>query len=275
MLSYLRQLLAQLYRMRNDSLNLVMWRDSDPDHPTSYRFTPIVLLLFWLFTIGAGSFLVGIVFYVTPMGERIFNREDEALRGEIIALGQRILAIQDSLDNRDAQLDNIKQILYDGRDTTFQVPRPALFSDSIPVVETRPTVYRPAAAESPAAIRFPIRYPMRGPLTQRFRPEAGHFGVDISGTAGDPFYAVADGAVISTEWTLQYGFVIKVQHAEGYISIYKHTDRPLRNEGELVRQGDLLGFISNSGIISTGPHLHIELWKDGTPLDPEFYFTQR
>jgi hypothetical protein len=275
MLSYLQQLLAELYRSRNDSLNLVLWRDSDPDHPSSYRFTPIVLLLFWLLTILGGSFLLGIVLYVTPIGERVFNREDEALRAEVVTLGQRILSIQDSLDNRDAQLDNIKQILYDGQDTLFNVNRPIAVPDTAPVVDRPTAVYQRTGGLSQAAIRFPIRFPIRGMLTQRFRPEAGHFGVDLSATTGDPFYVVADGAVISAEWTLMYGFVIKVQHAEGYLSIYKHTDRPLRNEGELVRQGDLLGFISNTGILSSGPHLHIELWKDGVPLDPEFYFTKR
>jgi len=275
MLSYLQQLLAELYRSRNDSLNLVLWRDSDPDHPSSYRFTPIVLLLFWLLTILGGSLLLGLVLYVTPIGERVFNREDDALRAQVISLGQRILSIQDSLDNRDAQLDNIKQILYDGQDTLFKVSRPIAVPDSAPLVDRRATVYQPMGGFSQAAIRFPIRFPNRGTLTQRFRPEAGHFGVDLSATTGDPFFVVADGAVISAEWTLMFGFVIKVQHAEGYISIYKHTDRPLRNEGELVRQGDLLGFISNTGILSSGPHLHLELWKDGVPLDPEFYFTQR
>ena len=275
MLSYLQQLLAELYRSRNDSLNLVLWRDSDPDHPSSYRFTPIVLLLFWLLTILGGSFLLGLVLYVTPIGERVFNRGDEVLRAQVVTLGQRVLSIQDSLDNRDAQLDNIKQILYDGQDTLFNVARPIAIPDSSPVVDRRATVYQPMGAVSQAAIRFPIRFPIRGTLTQRFRPEAGHFGVYLSVTTGDPFYVVADGAVISAEWTLMYGFVIKVQHAEGYISIYKHTDRPLRNEGELVRQGDLIGFISNTGILSSGPHLHLELWKDGVPLDPEFYFTQR
>lgn len=273
MLSYLRHLIGLLYRLRNDNLNLVIWRDSDPDHPSSYRFTPIVLILFWLLTIAGGTFLTGVVFYVTPLGDRIFNREDETLRAEIVALGQRVLAIQDSLDNRDAQLDNIKEILYEGRDTTFQVGRPASLSDTSTTFV--PTVYRPSASGSGSAIRFPIRYPLRGTLTQRFRPEANHFGVDIAATTGDPIYAVADGAVFSSEWTIQYGFVVKIQHADGYITVFKHVDRPIRSEGEVVRQGDLIGFVSNSGIMTTGPHLHIELWKDGTPLDPEFYFTQR
>ena len=95
MLSYLQQLLAELYRSRNDSLNLVLWRDSDPDHPSSYRFTPIVLLLFWLLTILGCSFLLGLVLYVTPIGERVFNRGDEVLRAQVVTMGQRVLSIQD------------------------------------------------------------------------------------------------------------------------------------------------------------------------------------
>ncbi len=257
-------------------MNLVIWRDSDPDHPSSFRFAPFLLILFWLLTIAVGTFIVGVFLYVTPIGDQIFNREDEHLRAELVALSQRVLAIQDSLDTRDAQLDNIKQILYDGSDTTFVINRVILFDeDSLPAtIEVTPTVYRPMGNIN-TTLAFPLRFPVKGTLSQSFKPQSGHFGIDLSATTGDPIYASADGAIISSEWTLNFGYVIKIQHADGYLSVLKHADRPVYSEGKIVRKGDLLGFISNTGIISTGPHLHIELWKDGVPLDPEFYFTQR
>ncbi len=272
----LKHLLKLLYQFRHDNLNLVLWRDSDPDHPSSYRFAPIILLVFWLFTLAGGTFFLGLVLYITPLGDRIFNREDQAIREEIIALGRKVMAIQDSLDMRDAQLDNIKQILYEGKDTTFVISRAeGIGADTLPRMTQVATAPARAKTMASTTLSFPLRFPTRGTISQGFKPDQRHFGIDISSTTGESVYASADGVIISQEWTMNYGFVITLQHADGYISILKHADRPLKTEGAVVRKGDLIGFIANTGIISTGPHLHVELWKDGVPLDPEFYYTKR
>ncbi len=272
----IKHLLKLLYQFRHDNVNLVLWRDSDPDHPSSYSFAPIIILVLWLFTLAGGSFAIGFILYITPLGDRIFNREDEELRTEILALGQRVMAIQDSLDMRDAQLDNIKQVLYDGTDTTFVINR---VTGIVPDTQTVPvavaTVSKPARTVISRSLSFPLRLPLRGRQTRGFEPDQGHFGVDVSSTSGESVYASADGAVLSSEWTLNYGYVVKIQHAEGYVSVLKHMERPPKPEGSVVRRGDLMGFVSNSGIISTGPHVHVELWKDGVPLNPDLYFTQR
>jgi len=126
-----------------------------------------------------------------------------------------------------------------------------------------------------SSMSFPLRLPLRGRQTRGFEPDQGHFGVDVSTNRGESVYASADGAILSSEWTMNYGYVVNIQHAEGYVSVLKHMDRPLKTEGSVVRRGDLIGFVSNTGIISSGPHLHIELWKDGVPLNPDLYFTQR
>lgn len=267
----LKHLLKLLYQFRHDNVNLVLWRDSDPDHPTSYSFAPIIFMVLWGLTLVGVSFVIGFVLYITPLGDRIFNREDEGLRAEIVAMGQRVMAIQDSLDMRDAQLDNIKQVLYEGRDTTFLINRPSVISAES---QSAPAA-RPARSVVANSMSFPLRLPLRGRQTKGFEPDRGHFGVDVSTTRGESVYASADGAILSSEWTLNYGYVVKIQHADGYISVLKHMDRPLKTEGSVVRRGDLIGFVSNSGIISTGPHLHVELWKDGVPLNPDLYFTQR
>lgn len=273
----LKHLLKLLYQFRHDNVNLVLWRDSDPDHPSSYSFAPIIFLVLWLFTLVGGSFVIGFVLYITPLGDRIFNREDEGLRAEIVAMGQRVMAIQDSLDMRDAQLDNIKQVLYEGRDTTFVINRPVGMVTDTQTVQAavKTPAARPARSVATPSMSFPLRLPLRGRQTRGFEPDQGHFGVDVSTTSGESVYASADGAILSSEWTLNYGYVVKIQHADGYISVLKHMDRPLKTEGSVVRRGDLIGFVSNSGIISTGPHLHVELWKDGVPLNPDHYFTQR
>jgi murein DD-endopeptidase MepM/ murein hydrolase activator NlpD len=275
----LKQLLKLLYQFRHDNVNLVLWRDSDPDHPSSYSFAPIIFIVLWGLTLVGVSFVIGFILYITPLGDRIFNREDEGMRAEIVALGQRVMAIQDSLDMRDAQLDNIKQVLYEGTDTTFMIQRASgavadTQSAEVAVV-TAPAQARPTRSIATSNMSFPLRLPLRGRQTRGFEPDQGHFGVDLSTNRGESVYASADGAILSSEWTMNYGFVVKIQHADGYVSVLKHMDRPLKTEGSVVRRGDLIGFVSNTGIISSGPHLHVELWKDGVPLNPDLYFTQR
>ncbi len=278
MLGLFRSLLGFLIQLRHDSLNFVVWRDSDPDHPKSFRFTPIWFVALYLITLGFGVGVIGTILYVTPLGDRIYNREDEAIREEIVALGGRLLALQDTIDMRDAQLDNIKQVLYDASDTTIVLPSALEKVPSIPVGAAEPVPASPAQGgvrTETSALTFPIRYPVDGVLSRPYEPANGHFGVDLSAPVGTPFYAVADGVLMSAEFTLAYGTIIHVQHGQGFVSVYKHADRSAREAGYRVRRGDLLGYVSDSGIVSTGPHIHIELWKDGTPLDPRAYFINR
>jgi murein DD-endopeptidase MepM/ murein hydrolase activator NlpD len=83
--------------------------------------------------------------------------------------------------------------------------------------------------------------------------------------------ALADGVVISAEWSINYGNTIQIQHGDGYISIIKHCSSLLKKEGDVVLRGDGIGVLGLSGVINTGPHVHIELWRNGVALDPELY----
>ena len=83
--------------------------------------------------------------------------------------------------------------------------------------------------------------------------------------------AILDGTVIISNWTSETGYVIGVQHKGGYISFYKHNSMLLKTAGDFVKTGEQIAIIGNSGELSTGPHLHFELWQNGIPVDPENY----
>jgi lipoprotein NlpD len=72
--------------------------------------------------------------------------------------------------------------------------------------------------------------------------------------------ATLDGTVIFTDWTLETGYVIVIQHAGNLISVYKHNAVLLKHEGDFVKAGEPVAIAGNSGEITTGPHLHFELW---------------
>ena len=111
--------------------------------------------------------------------------------------------------------------------------------------------------------------PVNGYTSRGFDPERGHFGIDLVVKDGSPVYASAGGFVVFSGYTNNYGHIIIISHSEDYLSIYKHCSVILKKEREFVRQGDLIALSGNSGLATTGPHLHFEIWHNGKPIDPE------
>lgn len=113
--------------------------------------------------------------------------------------------------------------------------------------------------------------PIKGHITNKFNAYENHFGTDIVAAPNEVVKATLDGTVIMASWTVETGYVLEIQHANNLISIYKHNAELLKKVGNLVKAGDAIAIIGNSGELTTGPHLHIELWYNGTPIDPEEY----
>lgn len=111
--------------------------------------------------------------------------------------------------------------------------------------------------------------PVNGYISRGFDPERGHYGIDIVVNDGTPVYASAGGFVVFSGYTNNYGHIIILSHSDGYLSIYKHCSVILKKEREFVRQGELIAQSGNSGLATTGPHLHFEIWHNGKPVDPE------
>ena len=122
-----------------------------------------------------------------------------------------------------------------------------------------------------STIKMHFYCPLKGDITNPHSPETGHYGIDIVSNAKDPILSVLDGTVIMAGWTLEAGYVIIVQHRNNIISQYKHNSFLLKKIGDHVRAGEPLGIIGNTGEYTTGPHLHFELWQNGTPLNPTDY----
>jgi len=113
--------------------------------------------------------------------------------------------------------------------------------------------------------------PITGNMTQKFSSENKHFAVDIVAKTGTPVKAVADGTVIFSEWTAETGYVIILKHASNFISVYKHNGTLLKEQGDLVKSGEAIASVGSTGELTTGPHLHFELWSDGYAVNPTNY----
>ncbi|MCY4562246.1 MAG: M23 family metallopeptidase [Flavobacteriaceae bacterium] len=115
--------------------------------------------------------------------------------------------------------------------------------------------------------------PIRGAITDKFDPNENHFGVDIAATKDSPIVTVADGVVVLSEYTLETGFVIMIKHSENLLTVYKHNSALKKKQGETVKGGEIIAFGGDTGELSTGPHLHFEMWINNQPVDPLYYFT--
>lgn len=113
---------------------------------------------------------------------------------------------------------------------------------------------------------------VRGAVTSSFDLLTGHYGTDLVSSPKSPVFAALDGTVIFTGWTMETGFVIALQHNNNLVSIYKHNSTLLKETGDLVNAGEPISFIGDSGeLYTSGPHLHFEIWYNGSPFDPERY----
>ncbi len=115
--------------------------------------------------------------------------------------------------------------------------------------------------------------PATGYIIRGYNPKEKHFAVDISLKKGTPIKAIADGTVIFTAWTSQSEYVIILEHKKGFISVYKHNSVVLKQQGDLVKTGQVIAASGSLGELNSGPHLHFELWSDGYPVNPTNYIS--
>ncbi len=115
---------------------------------------------------------------------------------------------------------------------------------------------------------FVLFTPVNGTITSQYEPSARHYAVDVVAAKDAPIKAVANGTVIFADWTTNTGYVIILDHGNNLISVYKHNSSLNKEQGDLVTSGEVIAIIGTTGELSTGPHLHFELWSDGYPLNP-------
>jgi murein DD-endopeptidase MepM/ murein hydrolase activator NlpD len=118
---------------------------------------------------------------------------------------------------------------------------------------------------------FTLFPPVSGQISEEYNAQAKHYAVDIVTEKDEPVKATLDGTVIFSEWSVETGYVIIIEHSYGLISVYKHNNSLLKSQGDLVTAGEVIAVVGDTGEFSYGPHLHFELWVDGYPVNPSDY----
>jgi murein DD-endopeptidase MepM/ murein hydrolase activator NlpD len=285
-----KSLLKKLLERRREEVTLLLFDDDNPHHQESYTLKPGKLIVLLVGLNVAVLVLVLLVLYLTPLGTYLFNKENRAIRSSVVQIHDRVLALQDSLQARDQQLLDIQRIIREGSDTVFTISGTpawnAVYGEPEPARDPPAITYRisqPRGVQSlqgnqiihseifSGELRFPVEPPVNGTLTGIYQPDIGHFGIDIAARKGTDVRAIGDGVVISSEWTINNGYTMHILHSGGYATIYKHFSEVIFRAGDVVRKGDVIGKVGESGLLASGPHMHFELWKNGVSLDPQYY----
>lgn len=223
----------------------------------------------------------------TNIRELIPGYPDAAMRQDIRANAMKLDSLEYEQAIRDQYFDNLKRIIYGEtpenymNDTTGVVNQKEITflrstNDSLlrQQVEAEEQ-FRLSALEDDHVDTdlYDMHFfsPVNGILTRGFNPMEGHYGIDLVAAPNEVVKATLDGTVTMSTWTLETGYVIQIQHDYELISVYKHNATLFKSAGQKVVAGDAIAIVGNSGELTTGPHLHFELWHDRVPLNPVDY----
>lgn len=115
--------------------------------------------------------------------------------------------------------------------------------------------------------------PLKGSVSAPFNVEKKHLGVDIVAPKDTPVKSVLDGVVINADWSIKTGNTISIQHGNNILTVFKHNSKLLKKSGDTVKKGEAIAIIGNTGELTSGPHVHFELWNKGIAVNPELYIS--
>lgn len=269
---------------------LVLLNDETFEEVTSFRLTRmnVYVLASTIFVILVLVTVSAIVY--TPMKEYIPGYADVNMRRNVMDLAMRSDSLEKKLQSNDRYLQNIRRIINGDVPVTSVYDTITASSgkyDSIKLDRVSPAeqelrsqvedeekfrVNNSNVANTASSIRsFHFFTPVKGYITAPFDSKKEHYGVDIVAPLNEPIKATLDGIVVFAGWTVETGNVIAIQHENNLLSIYKHNSVLLKQQGDFVKAGDVIAIIGNTGELTTGPHLHFEIWYKGLPLNPSDY----
>lgn len=271
-----------------DKYRLVVLNDSTFERKLSFRLSRLNVFI----AVGAMAiFLITATIFIiayTPLKEYIPGYGDVNMQRDLYLLQLKADSLQKDALRKNLYIENLKYII-EGRD--FPDPAPPDpgdtgkkgYADMDFTVSEEDSALRKEFEEagqfnlfmsSSATSRNDISSffffsPIKGVITNSYNPTARHFGVDIVTRKNEAVKATLDGTVIFEGWTVETGYIIAIQHTQNLISVYKHNYALLRKSGEFVKAGDPIAIVGETGEMSTGPHLHFELWFNGRSVNPK------
>ncbi|MDC1063721.1 M23 family metallopeptidase [Flavobacteriales bacterium] len=222
----------------------------------------------------------------SPLNKHLPGKSSELVQKELVKLTLKSDSLASALSISSLYLSNIESIIkgdsisfeylddslnkIDNSDFNFIKSKEDSLLRLRVEKEDQSSINLNSARRTKQFLFFP---PIEGIVSDSFNLETNHYGIDLVAKTGSRIKSIGEGTVVVSDWNPQTGYVIGIQHSENFISFYKHCSVLLKNVGDVITTGEQIAIIGNSGELSTGPHLHFELWKSGTPLDPSLYIS--
>ena len=275
----------KIFRYLLQRYRIVIIADNSLEERMSFRFS---LLKFFTAILSILIIIIFITLFIvtnSSLSQYIPGRSNDDVLQSLIFLNMQADSLQASLNKRDAYLNNIESVLS-GNDS-FLINSNSLDTEAVVVLENISF----EASQEDSLLRVEVENEERGSLNYAkkdnghfvfFPPVSGyvsdtfnfqkkHFAVDLVAKKNSKVSSVLSGTVVISDWSSEVGYVIGVQHKNNYLSLYKHNSILLKKVGDFVTAGEHIAIIGNSGEFSTGPHLHFELWHNGSPVNPLDY----
>ncbi len=292
--------LSEFTRNTDGSYTVIVMDEEQMEQPRQYDVRPRDVVRVVSAFVIVVAVLVIAVLVLTPAKELIPGYGSAELRRSARLNGLRLVALQDSLEAQQQYLAQLRHLMTGEIDSAYvqnfastdlpeevdsdvqATPSARTSTDwadheqpAMSVISVSSPVTRPSDASGGSRylsrLQLPALTPVNGYLTRGFDARSGHFAVDIAVDEGTLVRSVGDGYVIMADWTQEGGYAIAVQHADGFVSVYKHNRRLLKRVGDRVRNREAVAESGNTGEITSGPHLHLELWHNGLAQDPQYY----
>jgi murein DD-endopeptidase MepM/ murein hydrolase activator NlpD len=261
---------------------LVILNDDTFEEKVSFNLTRLNVFVLMGFSVIGLIALTTFLIAFTPLREYIPGYSSTALKNKAYQLTNKTDSLQVALQINKKQLNSIRKILTGDlflKDTLRENKENTITNVdfiSIPKSKEDSLLREKVALEDKynllegdrQKINFVLFPPLKGNISQGFKPEEKHYAVDIVVAVGTAVKAVSDGRVVFSEWTADTGYVIIIEHANKLLSVYKHNSSINKSQGDYVETGEVISFSGATGEFTTGPHLHFELWSDGQALDP-------
>ena len=280
------------FSLLNDSLQLRFYRKENFEQVGSMDLSPRSIYIFLTSTLLILLLISFLLLAFTPL-QRLIPRLSS------IENANKFIELSNTLDEIDAEID--AQNTYNAALRKMLVGDETIDFSNLDIIELKPQVETAPTQPEPEKVNSQVvsekiekeekksslvmntgslfdemkdvdfYEPLMGIISADFDPLLEHYGVDIIAPAESPVKVIRDGHVFLAEWDIETGYTIGIQHDNNILSFYKHNSTLLKEKGQFVKGGEIIAIIGNSGRLTTGPHLHFEIWHNGKPVNPNDY----
>jgi murein DD-endopeptidase MepM/ murein hydrolase activator NlpD len=278
-----------MFKWIDGKYRLVLMNDETFQEERSFRLLPFNVAA----TIGAVVMTISLVtillLVLTPLGRVVPERSNQNIRSQISEIYVHIDSLEQAVDDRDAFILKVKDLVYEKFEYEDNVEDPAnqkagkdvkvpeksdelkLLMESVDNEAELGNLIENTLQENTDISNMIFMAPIKGMVSDTFSPSRGHYGTDIIAPKGTVIKATQKGTVIVATWSAETGHMVAIQHENNIVSFYKHNSSLLKKAGDIVDVGEGIAIIGNTGEMTSGPHLHFEMWFNGQPINAQRY----